>query len=296
MALLDMMRQIMPPRKGNLIALTVDHGLRKESLAEARAVAAWCAKHKILHHVLKWRGAKPKTGLHETARAARYELLENWCRKHHVLHLATAHHADDQAETILQRIAKASGPAGLAGMAEHSFTPHLHLWRPLLGMKKSELVDYCDRNRIPFARDASNENPKYARGRLRASARALAAEGMTAETLNLLANKQHEMVRLWERETAKFLAQHAFIIPQQRAEISLSAFRAALPAVQQMAMDYLLKLTSGKFTPIRHDSLAALCAALAEEFKAKTLGHCRIMPKKIGKKPHLVIQPEKSKT
>lgn len=275
-----------------IVAVTVDHGLRAESLDEARAVAAWCKKHKIEHHILTWQGERPKTGVHEAARAARYELLENFCRKHGILHLAIAHHADDNAETILQRIAKASGPQGLAGMAEHAFTSHLHLWRPLLSHTKKELVDYCEHFKIPFVRDPSNENPKYARGRLRGAARILAAEGMTAQNLNLLAQKQYEVVKLWDHETARFLASNARLCPPEGATIDAGAFVAAPVAVQRMALDYVLKLVSGQDAPIRYERLSALCAALAaKNFRAKTLGHCKIA----FKQKCVILVPEKSR-
>lgn len=289
MALLHLLHSIAP----RVIALTVEHGLRTESLAEARAVGAWCKKNKIEHHILPWRGEKPKTGVHEAARMARYALLQNWCRSHHILHLATAHHADDQAETILQRIAKASGPVGLSGMAEHGFTPHLHLLRPLLAERKSELVAYCDEHRLPFARDPSNDNPKYARGRLRGARDALAAEGLTTENLSLLAQKQRTAQAALEAHAAKFLAMHARLFPGTRAEISAPDFSMQTAALQHIIIEYLLKLTGSHASPIRYDSLATLCAALAAPgFCARTLGHCRIALKRIHKKDFIIITPE----
>ena len=297
MALLDMMRQIVPRAKGRVVALTVDHGLRAESATEAETVAAWCKKNRIAHVTLAWQGAKPQTGVHETARTARYELLENFCRSHHILHLATAHHADDQAETILQRIAKASGPAGLSGIAEHSFTQYLHVWRPLLSMSKSELVDYCTRNKIPFASDPSNDNPKYARGRLRRASDVLAAEGLQPATLALLAKKQRAVTTALEIQAAKFLANHARLLPGKRAEIAAAEFSAESVVIQRVALDYVLKLIGQHSTPIRYDSLNTLCAALsAPPLRARTLAHCRIAPKKIAKKNSILITPELRQT
>jgi len=296
MALLHLLSHAVPSKK-NVVALTIEHGLRTNSLAEAKAVGTWCKKHKIEHHILPWLGAKPKTAVHEAARAARYELLEIFCRQHAILHLATAHHADDQAETILQRIAKASGPHGLSGMVEHFFMPHLHLWRPLLDVRKSELLEYCEVNKIPFARDPSNENEKYARGRLRGVVDVLAAEGLTVENLNRLAQKQKEVVSVLENETARFLAAHAKIVPCTRAEISANAFRASPAAVQQTVLEYILKLVSQHHAPIRYDSLASLCAALSTPmFCTKTLGHCCISLKRISKQDFILITPEQSKS
>lgn len=288
MALLHLLRSVTK----NIIALTVDHGLRLESADEAAQVAAWCKKQKIEHHILNWRGAKPKTGLHETARVARYELLQNWCLKNNILHLATAHHADDNAETILQRISKASGPVGLAGIAEHVFLPHLHLWRPLLAHPKSDLIQYCKMLDIPFITDPSNEHSKFARGRLRGAADVLAAEGLTSQNLNLLAQKQRAAVMALEDQAAEFLAHHADMIPDAMM-IAQDAWQSAPAAVQQMAMDYILKQISGIDSPIRYESLQNLCKAVGtDDFRAKTLGHCRIMRKKFRKTVQILITPE----
>lgn len=289
MALLHLLRSITK----NITALTIDHGLRAESVAEASAVAAWCKKQKIEHHILKWRGKKPESKLHETARIARYELLQEFCRKHHILHLALAHHADDQAETVLQRIAKASGPQGLAAMQIHGFLPHLHLWRPLLTHPKSELVAYCEQYKIPFARDPSNENPKYARSRLRGAKGALSAEGMTTQNLNLFAQKQRAAAQALLDQAAQFLALHADLYPGERAVISHDKFHLLPQATAQFVMDYVLKLISGADAPIRHESFANLYAAISgTEFRAKTLGKCRIQMKKIRRNPYLLVTPE----
>jgi len=288
MALLHLLNQLT-----RVVAVTVEHGLRSESLAEAKSVGAWCKKHKIEHHILEWHGAKPKSALHETARAARYELLEKFCREKNILHLATAHHADDQAETILQRIAKASGPMGLAGMAEHSFAQHLHVWRPFLHVRKAELIAYCEAQKILFVRDASNENLNYARGRLRGAAEVLAAEGLTVENLNLLAQKQRGVVEVLENATVKFLAAQARLIAGVGGSISADHFALQPIAVQQHALAYVLKLVSAGGAPIRYESLSDMCGALTTPgFRARTLGHCRIMHKKINKQNFIRITPE----
>ncbi|HCM83160.1 MAG TPA: tRNA lysidine(34) synthetase TilS [Alphaproteobacteria bacterium] len=277
----------------NIVALTVDHGLRKESMAEAKTIAAWCQKHKITHHILKWRGEKPKTAVHEAARTARYDLLQNWCRKNKILHLATAHHADDNAETILQRIAKASGTQGLAGMQEHTFLPHLHIWRPLLLNYKSELVAYCAQYKIPFAQDASNDNPKFARGRLRGAADVLSAEGLTTKNLNLLAQKQFLAAQAIENQAAEFLANYARLVPKTESVFTLKPWQSLPDATAQHVLDYVLKLTSGAYAPIRSESLGNLRAMLAgNDFRAKTLGHCRIHIKKTKSDARVIITPE----
>src|SRR5690606_3672257 len=104
-------------RGGKILALTVDHGLRAASAAEARQTAARLAQHGIAHEILAWEGEKPCTGIQQHAREARYRLLRGACEKHGIKTLALAHNAEDQAETFWMRLAHGSGLDGLAGMA-----------------------------------------------------------------------------------------------------------------------------------------------------------------------------------
>ncbi|MGH9726159.1 MAG: tRNA lysidine(34) synthetase TilS, partial [Candidatus Acidiferrales bacterium] len=102
--------------KPTLIAVTVDHGLRKESKREATSVARLARRLGLAHRTVRWRGIKPKTGLQEAARAARYKLLADAARAAGAAHVLTAHTRDDQAETVLIRMSRGSGLRGLGAM------------------------------------------------------------------------------------------------------------------------------------------------------------------------------------
>ena len=125
--------------------LTVDHGLRPESAAEARAVAGQASALGFRHTVLTWGGPKPKTGIQAAAREARYQLIFDYMTAHDIPTLLTAHTRDDQAETLLMRLARGSGVDGLAGMApcneagSHPGGGALRIVRPLLGVAKARL-------------------------------------------------------------------------------------------------------------------------------------------------------------
>ncbi|MBI4274480.1 MAG: tRNA lysidine(34) synthetase TilS, partial [Rhizobiales bacterium] len=97
-----------------LHALTIDHGLRPESADEARAVAKFAKSLDVSHRTLRWTGRKPSSGLQEAARAMRYRLLAETARKIGTHHILTAHTLDDQAETIVLRMARGSGLTGLS--------------------------------------------------------------------------------------------------------------------------------------------------------------------------------------
>ena len=175
------------PDRPPLFAATVDHGLRAEGAEEARSVAALCARLGVPHATLAWKDDKPKTRIQERARDARYALLFDHARALGADHVVTAHHLDDQAETVLFRLMRGSGVAGLAGMSRTSPRGELTLFRPLLGLAKAELVAICEEAGEPYARDPSNVDPRYARPRLRALMGALAAEGLDAKAFSRLA-------------------------------------------------------------------------------------------------------------
>lgn len=182
-----------PPK---LIAVTVDHGLRKESAHEAAAVKKLARKLKVEHHTLRWTGRKPKTGIQEAAREARYRLLAQAAKHARAEYVLTAHTQDDQAETVLFRLMRGSGIAGLRGMgigAPWQFAlpgkQRCFVQRPLLSVSKSRLIATLTAAQVAFADDPSNRDPRFTRPRLRALMPGLAAEGLTAQRLALLAER-----------------------------------------------------------------------------------------------------------
>jgi len=182
---------------GRLHVATVDHGLRIESRVEAEHVAALAATLGFSHDCLCWDGPKPKTRIQEAARAARYRLLTGLARDRNAV-LLTAHTADDQAETILFRLLRGSGPSGLAGMqheVSHEGVAHV---RPLLHLAKARLVATCRAQNWPFIEDPSNVNPLYARARMRRLLPLLAEEGLTIDSLTRLGTRMAKADRVVE--------------------------------------------------------------------------------------------------
>ncbi len=176
------------PRPPILVA-TVDHGLRPEAAHEAAFVADQAAALGFSHRILHWTGQKPETGLQEAAREARYGLLVQHARDEGASHLVTAHTQDDQAETILMRMARGSGLTGLAGMRVERDRDGIRHVRPLLDCPKSLLVDLCRAQGWKFVTDPSNADERFARVRWRKTMPALAEEGLTAERLARLAQR-----------------------------------------------------------------------------------------------------------
>jgi tRNA(Ile)-lysidine synthase len=174
-------------RAPQLTAVTVDHALRRESAREAREVKRLATELGLAHRTLRWRDAKPATGLPAAAREARYRLLAQAARSVGASHVLTAHTRDDQAETLLMRLLRGSGLAGLSAMARTSERNGIVLVRPLLDVPKSQLIATLRRAKIGFADDPTNRDTAFTRPRLRALLPHLAAEGGDARSLARLA-------------------------------------------------------------------------------------------------------------
>jgi tRNA(Ile)-lysidine synthase len=157
-------------RPGLVEAATTDHRLRPEARAEAETVGAVCARLNVPHEIitLEWE-APPTTAIQERAREARYDALGWWIGERGLSALATAHHADDQAETLVMRLNRGAGVRGLAGMRPTSTIPgcRLALLRPLLGWHRGELEAICVAAGLTPASDPSNVDERFERIRVR---------------------------------------------------------------------------------------------------------------------------------
>ena len=165
LALALLLHDICPDYK--IIALTVDHGLRPSSHQEALYVAEVMSHFGIEHHILKWKGKKPTTGIEEKARLARYDLLYNWCIQHQVKYLSLAHHLLDQAETFLMRLERGSGVYGLSSMQDIVSFRDISLIRPLLYTHPQELKKYLKEKNISWVEDESNQCTDFLRVQMR---------------------------------------------------------------------------------------------------------------------------------
>jgi len=150
-------------------AATVDHGLREGSRAEAEMVAELCATLGVHHDILTADWIVPPTAnIQAEARTMRYRLLAGWAEQRGIPALATAHHADDQAETLLMRLARGAGVRGLGGVrTRRKLTEQLMLVRPLLAWRKSELVAIVEAAGLKAIDDPGNRDPRHDRSRIR---------------------------------------------------------------------------------------------------------------------------------
>jgi tRNA(Ile)-lysidine synthase len=156
-------------RPNQIEAATVDHGLRPGSADEAEMVASICARLGVPHQTLVADWSEPPTAnVQAEARAMRYRRLNEWAVERGLTAVATAHHADDQAETLLMRLARGAGIGGLGGTrARRPLSEEVMLIRPLLGWRKAELVALVADAGLQAVDDPANRDPKHDRSRIR---------------------------------------------------------------------------------------------------------------------------------
>mgnify|MGYP006284182335 FL=1 len=279
-ALMLLMKKWTARANHSIAVATVDHGLREESSLEAETVRRWAQELGFTHHRLNWLGEKPTTSLQERARDARYHLLEACAKEISADAIVTAHHADDQAETILLRLTRGSGLSGLAGMAGRRKLNKIQLLRPLLSFSKADLIKICHEAQHPFFNDPTNLNDKYTRARLRKIMPTLAEEGLTSEALRRLGRRAQRV-----NEALEFYARNAraqALLDQQDAKTLFSALE-----LEHLPSEIVLRLLAqeiARLSPqflLKLERLERLVAQLHEALQRsapwqKTLAGCII--------------------
>lgn len=159
LALLILLHKTMPDR---VVAATVDHALRRESADEAQYVQRICNDMHVPHIILS-PAEKISGNIQSAARGARYALLAQAAEQHDCPYIATAHHADDQLETVLMRLARGSGVDGLSAIRSKNGK----ILRPLLGFTKNELISICATAGLNSVQDPSNANIDFERVAMR---------------------------------------------------------------------------------------------------------------------------------
>lgn len=252
-------------------AVTVDHGLRPESAAEAAAVARDCAALGVPHAVRLWQHGPVGGNLMDAARRARMALISDWARGAGVAHLALGHTRDDQAETLLMGLARQAGIAGLSGMRRVWREGGVTFHRPLLDAGRVELRDWLSAQGIGWIDDPTNENQQFQRVRARAALAALAPTGITAEGLAGVAGHLAQVqaaLAVQVRQAARHLRAEAGALA-----VGVGLWDAPEEVQRQVLVAALRWLTGADYAP-RAADLARFGAALRAGRDA-TLAGCR---------------------
>ncbi len=284
-------------RGGEIAAITVDHGLRAEAAAEARQVGRWLRGRGIAHRILRWRppAGALSGGMQAAARAARYGLLADWCRRRGVLHVALAHQQEDQAETLLLRLARGSGLDGLAAMAPIAERAGVRLIRPLLPIARARLRATLGAARQRWIDDPSNDNPAYARIRMRRLLPTLAAEGLEAARLTATAAHLGRARAAIDDAVADLAATAAAVFPAGYVRLDPDAMRSAPAEVSLRALAHCLMTVGGGDYAPRLDRLERLHGKMRAGALGggATLAGCLVIPRGgallICREPEMVV-------
>lgn len=278
-------------RDGRATALIVDHRLRPTSTAEAQATAGKLGVLGIDAEILTWH-RPPADASQADARLARYALLDDACRSRGVLHLLLGHTLEDQAETVLMRLAKGSGPDGLAAMAAVRERAALRLLRPLLWAPKSRLRATLAAAAVQAIDDPSNANRRFARARLRDQGAALAAAGLGPFPVWDTAHQSGRARAVLDLATADLLAAAATPFPEGYVELRLEPLRQARGGLALRALARCLVAVGGAAYPPRRERLGRLFDALmtGPGDAPRTLCGCLIMPPAGGRENLLICR------
>jgi tRNA(Ile)-lysidine synthase len=249
-----------------LCAVTVDHGLRAESAAEARTVAALCAQLNVRHLTKVWQGVKPKSGLSQASRTARYHLLAESATELGADLILLGHTIGDQRETITMRRQRSmdADSAGLAGMAP-AVLLNRQTWacRPFLNIERSDIRDYLSSNAVDWIDDPSNDNPSYERVRVR----------QAAQDDRLAANYHiaTERYRL-SASAAKWFETSVVVHPNGLIALDRIAVLSH-PQEARYALSLLAAITGGREYAMGRQSLDQLWALISAEGNARFSAH-----------------------
>jgi tRNA(Ile)-lysidine synthase len=277
-----------------LFVATVDHGLRPDARHEAEQVGLWANGLGLPHHILAWDGDKPKTRIQERARDARYGLLCAYAAEMGADHLVTAHHADDQAETVLFRLLRGSGLKGLAGMAFATERGGLVHDRPLLDWTKDDLIALCRGREQAFFEDPSNRNPAYARTRLRQLSGVLAEHGLDRGALLRFGARAARADAALQSRAAALAGGLRNLAAEPGFQADISSLRAEPDEILGRILEIEIRALRGKEVPLRLDRLESAAAGLQAALVGNrsfttTLGG---MSLHLDLKTYLSIRPE----
>jgi tRNA(Ile)-lysidine synthase len=262
--------------------LTVDHGLRSGSAKEAAATMAWATGIGFAAHTLRWRGQRPRSNVEDGARNARYRLIGDWCRANGIANVLVAHTRDDQAETFLLRLGRGSGVDGLSAMRPRAPYPlpgydGAELIRPLLDIGRDDLRADLAARGAPFIEDPMNEDPRFARVRIRQALPVLEAAGLSSQRIVQAAGHLARAREALDAATQRFLADHVRFAPAG-AFFDGAALSAEPREIGLRALSAILMRVSGKAYRPRFERLEHLYDALGSSMAGLTLSGCRIGP------------------
>ncbi len=275
-----------------VLALTVDHGLRAESASEAKQVHKWLSDLKIPHKTLIWQGEKPKTAIEEEARLARYALLTDECKKQGIKYLCLAHNKNDNVETFFIRLAKSSGVDGLSGIKPESVRNGIVILRPLLNFTREQIKATNNFMKQPWIEDPSNENEIYERVRFRKARSFFDSLGLSLDAVAKTMDKLSAVSCFLSERRDDFCRKYVMVSDFGFLKVNLSAFLSLEDETARRVLEKVIGAVAGEddyVYPLRTAKVSDLMNKIrSASFKSATLGGAKITKKDKNKWLHIV--------
>jgi tRNA(Ile)-lysidine synthase len=254
-----------------LLVVTVDHGLRRESCEEARMAAQNADRLGLPWRIVAAPLRSEGGNLQDWARRARYQCLVDAAREAGFDTIMTAHHKDDQAETFMLRLARGSGVYGLAAMAEEGIVDGILLARPLLGTPRDTLTEIAEASGLPIVNDPSNANPRFDRVRMRELMPALSERGLTSSRVAETAARLRRAAAALDHYAMALLSDRFNADTFGVVEGDAGALLAAPEEVALRALALILRAVGGAAYTPELDSVEGLRSAILALGRNETL-------------------------
>ena len=261
------------------VALIVDHNLRKQSKNEAQKVKKILTKYKIKAKILTWKGKIPKSNIQFNARKIRYFLLSKECNRLNIKNLVLAHHEGDLIENFFIRLFRGSGLKGLSSLNIKRYSEYylLNIIRPLINIKKNELI-YISKKVFKFyITDTSNFKKQFLRTKIRNYLDKFELDGLNINKVKLtLKNLQlaNESINFYKEKSEKNYLRH---LQRHTSLISRDLFNHESEEVIFRVINDVISRVSNKYYPPRGKDVKNLITKIkSRKFKKSTLGGCII--------------------
>lgn len=274
MALLVAAAELAQEHGLSLHAITVDHGLRADVADELHLVRQVCGDLRVSHQVEKWIGWEGEGNLQDAARTARYEIIAHWAQRQSLDLVLVGHTADDQAETLLMRLARGAGVDGLSAMPAQFVRHDMRFARPLLQVRRADLRTFLATRNVGWAEDPSNADRRFERIRMRDLLADLEPLGFDVPTLVQVAQNMQDARAALEQQA--FLAAQSIVRVRAGAVAMNHADLMALPTeiCRRLLVRAVMWLTGADYAPRGATVEQAIAAVRAE--RAFTLAGCQI--------------------
>lgn len=274
LALLHLVAEVV---QGGISVASVDHGFRAEAAQECEFVSQVCADLGVPHTTLEWRETH-QGNLQDAAREARFGLLAQWAKERGIDTVLLGHTADDQAETVLMRLARSAGVDGLAGISPKTVRHGIEFLRPLLGLRRSALQEYLEQKGQTWISDPSNQDMKFERVRAR---KAIETLDINVEALADVAVQMREASQALKAKTQS-LFQQLVQFECGDACVDWQKFLELDPEFKRRLLIKMLTCVAPQVYPPRRAELARLLDKIGDK-ETGTLFGCHITTN-----PHLI--------